>query len=357
MSRPTLQETAVVVADATRAHIDAGCTVCRPLAALNQLCPDGRAVAFAAARALRPAPTPMPRQEQRAEAAGGVREPVSIDARTGEITAMSTDRLAEILVRLSEVPPPPWLLTDDLAGDGYPGHLWAVRTPRSGPHEPDRQTAVISVGDRALGEFIAAARTDVHDLVTEIMRLNEQAERTLAHRCRCFDPTHHARDCSAAVVRWDGRAYPAAVWYQDSDGDWWRPTHVDPRGRLVLLADGDPANDPVPLDDVEDGYGPLTATSHGAHLDLAELPGRPKETPGHRAPCDDFFRVGHTYTAKTQDGDAWEFRADVITKSPKDGRRTALGWRHFRGVWEPYEYPEHAWKILTDGPAPITESA
>ena len=53
----------------------------------------------------------------------------------------------------------------------------------------------------------------------------------------------------------------------------------------------------------------------------------------------DFFEPGHTYT-HVDDGTDWKFRVGTVTTHPEDGERTALGWRHFRGVWEPYAYYE-----------------
>lgn len=51
----------------------------------------------------------------------------------------------------------------------------------------------------------------------------------------------------------------------------------------------------------------------------------------------DFFEPGHTYT---EPGDVtdWRFRCDSITTHPGTEERTALGWRHFQGEWEPYAY-------------------
>lgn len=59
---------------------------------------------------------------------------------------------------------------------------------------------------------------------------------------------------------------------------------------------------------------------------------------------DDFFEPGHTYTETSNITD-WQFRCDSITTHPEDGERTALGWRHFRGEWEPYAYGEDDWEI------------
>jgi hypothetical protein len=57
-----------------------------------------------------------------------------------------------------------------------------------------------------------------------------------------------------------------------------------------------------------------------------------------------FFQPGHTYTEPGDTTD-WRFRCDSITSHPDDGERTALGWRHFRGEWEPYAYGEDDFEI------------
>lgn len=85
---------------------------------------------------------------------------------------LTEQQLDEIDSRTGATRPGPWALSDDLEGDGYPGHLWVVRTPDSGPDEPDDQAVVISIGDRALGEFIAHAREDVPALLAEVRRLS-----------------------------------------------------------------------------------------------------------------------------------------------------------------------------------------
>lgn len=53
----------------------------------------------------------------------------------------------------------------------------------------------------------------------------------------------------------------------------------------------------------------------------------------------DFFEPGRTYT-HVDDRTDWMFRVDTVTTHPEDGERTALGWRHFRGQWDPYAYGE-----------------
>ncbi|MFE0699160.1 hypothetical protein [Streptomyces sp. NPDC058872] len=57
-----------------------------------------------------------------------------------------------------------------------------------------------------------------------------------------------------------------------------------------------------------------------------------------------FYRPGYTYTDVDSKYD-WKFRCDLVTTHPEDGERTALGWRHFKGVWEPYEYGEDDWDV------------
>lgn len=59
----------------------------------------------------------------------------------------------------------------------------------------------------------------------------------------------------------------------------------------------------------------------------------------------DFFQPGTTYTNREFPQYGWQFRCDTITTHPGDGERTALGWRYFRGEWEPYAYGEGDWDI------------
>ncbi|MFJ8538108.1 hypothetical protein [Streptomyces sp. NPDC093591] len=70
----------------------------------------------------------------------------------------------------------------------------------------------------------------------------------------------------------------------------------------------------------------------------------------------DFFEPGHTY-ADHDHGTDWKFRVDTVTTHPDDGERTALGWRHFRGEWEPYAYGEDDFDIhLHVGTTDVTEN-
>ncbi|WP_432053658.1 hypothetical protein [Streptomyces sp. bgisy022] len=58
----------------------------------------------------------------------------------------------------------------------------------------------------------------------------------------------------------------------------------------------------------------------------------------------DFYEPGHTYTNPEHDTD-WKFRVDTVTTHPDNGERTALGWRHSRGEWEPYAYGEDDYDV------------
>lgn len=98
------------------------------------------------------------------------------------------EKLTAIEARAAAAPEAPWALSDDLEGDGYPGHLWVVRTPASGPDEPDDHSAVVSIGDRALGEFIAHAPEDVNTLLAEVRHLRNVLEQIRhLHQWPCFD--------------------------------------------------------------------------------------------------------------------------------------------------------------------------
>ncbi|MEU3851786.1 hypothetical protein [Streptomyces sp. NPDC029554] len=69
----------------------------------------------------------------------------------------------------------------------------------------------------------------------------------------------------------------------------------------------------------------------------------------------DFFQPGRTYT-HIDDKTDWKFRVDMVTTHPEDGERTALGWRHFRGVWEAIAYDEDDYEIhLCVGLVDVTE--
>lgn len=59
----------------------------------------------------------------------------------------------------------------------------------------------------------------------------------------------------------------------------------------------------------------------------------------------DFYEPGHTYSDTAPALYDWRFRCDIVTTHPADGERTALGWRHFKGEWEPYAYGEDDWDV------------
>ncbi|WP_329472642.1 hypothetical protein OIE75_29295 [Streptomyces sp. NBC_01723] len=59
-----------------------------------------------------------------------------------------------------------------------------------------------------------------------------------------------------------------------------------------------------------------------------------------------FFQPGHTYSdSKAGAGTDWQFRCDSVTAHPENGERAAIGWRHFRGEWEPYAYYEDDYEV------------
>lgn len=62
-------------------------------------------------------------------------------------------------------------------------------------------------------------------------------------------------------------------------------------------------------------------------------------------PVSDFFQPGHTYTNAEFPEYGWKFRVDVVTTHPENAERTALGWRFFKGEWEPYAYHEDDWDV------------
>lgn len=62
-------------------------------------------------------------------------------------------------------------------------------------------------------------------------------------------------------------------------------------------------------------------------------------------PAPDFFQPGHTYSDANFPEYGWKFRCDSITQHPGDGERTALGWRLFKGEWDPYAYGEGDWDV------------
>jgi hypothetical protein len=137
---------------------------------------------------------------------------------------LTEQQLTDIETRAAAAPEAPWALSDDLEGDGYPGHLWVVRTPASGPDEPDDHSAVVSIGDRALGEFIAHAPEDVNTLLAEVRHLRAVLEQIRhLHKDSPMGPCPVCIDADAAAAGGDGLVpYPC------------------PTGRLAGAQDCDP---------------------------------------------------------------------------------------------------------------------
>ncbi|MFF7576819.1 hypothetical protein ACFZBE_17815 [Streptomyces sp. NPDC008061] len=59
----------------------------------------------------------------------------------------------------------------------------------------------------------------------------------------------------------------------------------------------------------------------------------------------DFYQPGHTYTSAEFPEYGWKFRCDSVTTRPDDGEQAALGWRYFKGEWEPYAYYKDDWDL------------
>jgi hypothetical protein len=90
--------------------------------------------------------------------------------------------------------------------------------------------------------------------------------------------------------------------------------------------------------------------------DFADLLRETAKSTREEVSAPDFFQPGRTYTHVDDETD-WKFRVDKVTTHPEDGERTALGWRHFRGAWEPYAYGEDDYEIhLRVGITNVTEA-
>jgi hypothetical protein len=182
---------------------------------------------------------------------------------------LSEQQLAETRAREAETRRGPWEVADALDGDGYPGHLWVVRTPDNVSGD---ESVVVSVGDRAVAEFIAGAREDVPALLGDLTQLR-------------------------------GAAHSAAVLFRS----------VAKRVRM--------------------GHTPNTATLRQAAADLDRLAG--KDTDGSTQPPagestqpTDFFQPGHAYTHR----DGSDFRCLTVAPHPVTGELRAFGWR-IRNGW------------------------
>lgn len=130
--------------------------------------------------------------------------------------------------------------------------------------------------------------------------------------------------------------------------------------QLIEEKDTAPAATPTPLREAHPGelfmYRGLVGVLRvvAQHGDMAEVQrlltehaadeqAAYAETPTADAP--DFYQPGTTYSDPDPAQYDWRFRCDTVTTRPDNGERTALGWRHFRGEWEPYAYGEDDWDI------------
>lgn len=83
------------------------------------------------------------------------------------------------------------------------------------------------------------------------------------------------------------------------------------------------------------------------HAGWTQTAGTEKGTP-------DFFQPGHIYSDAVFD---WKFRVDTVTVHPENGERIALGWRYFKGQWEPIGYTEDDFDVqLAVGWTGVTEA-
>lgn len=131
-------------------------------------------------------------------------------------------------------------------------------------------------------------------------------------------------------------------------------SNVDPSGAaLRLLAQYDAERRAEALHEAADALAPVYPSAAMRLRQLADGLGEKSSREADATP--DFFQVGHTY-ADTNHGTDWKFRVDHIAIHPDSGERSALGWRHFRGEWEPYAYFEDDWDVqLHVGQADVTE--
>ncbi|AIV35560.1 hypothetical protein [Streptomyces sp. CCM_MD2014] len=164
----------------------------------------------------------------------------------------------------------------DALGWTEPTDAPAVQWDRARQAKVRQLVRVITAGRTAFPDLtdewlVRKSREVLPELLDVVDGLAARVEELEATGCRCYDPTSHAAGCVKAAVRWQGRTYPAAVWYRDGEGEWWAPVSTDTRGCLVLLLDGDHSNEPVPLDRVQHEYG-VSSTSYGAHVQRGDLP-------------------------------------------------------------------------------------
>jgi len=97
---------------------------------------------------------------------------------------MTPERIAEIRARLEAATPGPWLEVSDLPmyAIAGPGRYRVVATPNQNSHRYARpgETIDTGIGNAMDAAFIAAAPTDVADLLAEVERLTAQIARVEA---------------------------------------------------------------------------------------------------------------------------------------------------------------------------------
>jgi len=93
------------------------------------------------------------------------------------VNPINPQRLDEIQDCERETRDGPWILADANDGDGTPP-FWVVSTPED---TDDDWSVEVYVGDKAVGEFIAMARTAVPELLAEVGRLTADRDQALQH--------------------------------------------------------------------------------------------------------------------------------------------------------------------------------
>ncbi|MEI5526882.1 hypothetical protein WB388_40500 [Streptomyces brasiliscabiei] len=326
--KPSLLDAAAAAGRASQDHLASGCTTCRPGARLAELCPDGQRAVTDAANAVAPglldgpcAHTSWEVISERHTPAGWVKSRRCADC-SGLLEQVTEPEphwpknpgtLHFPAVRTDPAPPGPsrlaalmgsrqhWrdgrLISEgtvtqaeirDALGWGAPEQVHGITWEPGRMDEVREFVRVITAGPGAFPDLtdeyvIRRARRLLPELLQLVELLHARVMDLEAHGCRCYDPTSHAPGCVKAAVRWQGRTYPAAVWYRDGDGDWWAPVNVDTRGCLVLLLDGDDTNEAVPLDRVHAEHGSVTATAYGARVPRGDLPDAAGTDAAHRA--------------------------------------------------------------------------
>lgn len=191
-----------------------------------------------------------------------------------------------------------------------------------------RQADDRTVGDLSPEQILDAYRAEV---------LAEAKVETVAWLVKKAAEGTGVGDLASKVDRGAVRAFLGTAHYRDA---------LDAHRAEVLAEDGQAY--PGELAMLHGLVATLTAVAeHGDLKDVRKLLEEHKaDDTAARAetPAPDFFEPGRTYT-HVDDGTDWKFRVDTVTTHPEDGERTALGWRHFRGQWEPIAYGEDDYEV------------